>query len=480
MPAAKRTRSSVLAAAALLALWSAMPQALLAASPDETSENASLSSAKSPGFGAEPEPPTPVYRRPSPPPIDAENEPSDEVLVQAPLAPVPPPANAQPAAPAAPPAPAPNVAQAPPAPQPTPPNNFLSSSIGVASSPQSFAPFMIGDALGGNIGVINNYGLAAVRMPGGLLNTAGRIGLQDNFSPMPRDRVFFDYSDFQDVPMVGLNGPTQVQNVNRFSPGFEKTFFDRWTSIEVRMPVAYGLNNTLSGTGNTHSGEFGDLLVSFKTLLTRTDTLATSGGMALTLPTAQGISLVNFPGVQLNQLQIQNRAVYFQPYLASLWTPNDRFYMQGLASVEVASGGNQVSLQFNGLPGNTLGNLNNQTYLNFSVSTGYWAYLEPRNRYLTGIAPIFELHQSQTVSGSNQLAAASGNGSTIVVGQNNYHFQLLNVTTGVNVQLGPMSSLLMGYTTPLGSGSDKLFAGEFSLLFNRRFGPQNRLTRSQF
>ena len=38
----------------------------------------------------------------------------------------------------------------------------------------------------------------------------------------------------------------------------------------------------------------------------------------------------------------------------------------------------------------------------------------------------------------------------------------------------------MAYVVPVGSGSDKQFAGEFRLLFNRRFGPQSRYTRAQF
>ena len=96
------------------------------------------------------------------------------------------------------------------------------------------------------------------------------------------------------------------------------------------------------------------------------------------------------------------------------------------------------------------------------------------------MSPIFELHQSQTISNSNLLSATSGRGDVVTIGQTGYVFQLLNCTTGVNVQLGPLSSFLMAYTTPLGSGTDKEFAGEFRALFNRRFGPQNRQTRPQF
>jgi hypothetical protein len=185
-------------------------------------------------------------------------------------------------------------------------------------------------------------------------------------------------------------------------------------------------------------------------------------------------------------LQFQNRAVDLQPYLAYLWTPNDRFYMQSLLTVDVASGGTPVNVQALNLPPQFVGTLNNQTLLNFSIATGYWAYRNPGARYLTGIAPIFELHQWQSVSNSNALTTGAFNGQitgplqTLTVGSPNYHFQLLNLTAGMNVQLGPLSSLLLGYTTPLGSGSDKQFGSEFRLSFNRRFGPQNRLTRSQF
>ena len=217
---------------------------------------------------------------------------------------------------------------------------------------------MIGDALGGNLiftSLPGNNGFGGFAS-GGSLNVTGRVNLTENFSPMPRDRVFFDYNDFQDVPLVA---GTVVSDLNRYTPGFEKTFFDRWASIEVRLPVAQTLNTTISGTSpnDTHHGEFGDLFLSFKTLLLQTETFALSGGMALTVPTANNITLVDFPSVSLSQLQIQNRAVYFQPYLAYLWTPNERFYMQTLVTTEVASGGSPVNVQFSGAAAMNLGDL---------------------------------------------------------------------------------------------------------------------------
>ncbi len=61
--------------------------------------------------------------------------------------------------------------------------------------------------------------------------------LSENTSPIPRDRVFVNYSYFDNVPLQ--QGGVDV---NRFVPGFEKTFFNGITSVEVRAPMASTLD----------------------------------------------------------------------------------------------------------------------------------------------------------------------------------------------------------------------------------------------
>src|SRR5690606_3126784 len=96
--------------------------------------------------------------------------------------------------------------------------------------------------------------------------TIGRIKLSDNNSPLPRDRVFFDYSYFHNVPTG-----SRAVNVNRFTPGFEKTFLGGIGSVDIRLPLLYALDDEqiVSGTDldSDYSGEFGDLGVTFKLLL---------------------------------------------------------------------------------------------------------------------------------------------------------------------------------------------------------------------
>jgi hypothetical protein len=52
--------------------------------------------------------------------------------------------------------------------------------------------------------------------------------------------------------------------------------------------------------------------------------------------------------------------------------------------------------------------------------------------------------------------------------------------TGVNFEWGTRSTLTFAYVSPLGGGTDRWFDGEARVMYNWRFGPQNRLTRVQF
>jgi hypothetical protein len=126
----------------------------------------------------------------------------------------------------------------------------------------------------------------------------------------------------------------------------------------------------------------------------------------------------------------------------------------------------------------TIGSYRDQTYIYSSISAGYWLYRNPCSR-VSGFSPIFEAHYAKSVSYNNSTTLGPI-GNQVLLGVPGSNFGLLNLTAGANVQLGPLSSLLLAYVVPVGSGSDKQFAGELRVLFNRRFGPQSRYTRSQF
>src|SRR5207245_4582509 len=84
----------------------------------------------------------------------------------------------------------------------------------------------------------SNNGTAFIPSPtaGGVV---GRVKTSEDNSPLPRDRVFFTYDYFERVPTAANN------DVRRYTPGFEKTFFDRNASIEFRFPFASTLSSDI-------------------------------------------------------------------------------------------------------------------------------------------------------------------------------------------------------------------------------------------
>ena len=147
----------------------------------------------------------------------------------------------------------------------------------------------------------------------------GRTKIADDTSPMPQDRILFDYSFFDGVPLA----PGGV-NVHRFTPGFEKTFFDGMMSFEMKIPAAITMDSTMVQDGGTDlsHGEFGDLALTFKTLLVQWEHLAISGGLTVTAPTARDTNLGLSDGTPL--VRIANRATHLGRFWVSSGRPTTR------------------------------------------------------------------------------------------------------------------------------------------------------------
>ena len=146
-------------------------------------------------------------------------------------------------------------------------------SLGGAGSQQSVATYMVGDFFSGSGQIFfaltnpNNGGteprpLAEIPAAGG----SRRVKISENNSPIPRDRIFYSYNGF-DNAIPDFIGNTLI-DVQRHTPGFEKTFLDGMGSIELRTPVAYTQNSNvfLNGGGPLKATEFGNISLALKML----------------------------------------------------------------------------------------------------------------------------------------------------------------------------------------------------------------------
>jgi len=350
-----------------------------------------------------------------------------------------------------------------------PQQTFTSSANNFTSASNTFAPNMIGDLLGGPavpvqydfFGSPYTFGVGSA---GSLV--AGRIKLSDNNSPLPRDRVFFDYSYFHNVPLAsgGIN-------VSRFVPGFEKTFFDGMASVDVRLPMLYTLNDEVTVLGSNvssdHGTEFGDLATTFKLLLWESDVWAVSGGMGISAPTSDDL-LVRQEGLG-PLLRIGSNSVHLTPYIAALATPNDLFFVQSFLQLDVDTNGDRVYTR-NTLTGELdfAGRYREQTYLYFDVATGVWLYRNDYTRGLSGVAAIFEVHYTQSLENLDVVSSSTSDvqlGANVPGADNN--FSLLNFTVGLTAVCGYGKTTTIGYAFPV--TGDQVFDGEIRAFINWYF-----------
>lgn len=361
------------------------------------------------------------------------------------------------------------------------PNLSTNLAQGAASANSRSTPGMIGDFFGGATGGGNLCYLGGIPLsstdpvnsPGSA--GGGRLKIQEQTSPLPRDRVFFGYSHFDNV---ALNQGGVA--VNRYTPGFEKTFLDGNASIEVRLPFSSTLDDSLtSGVQGSTSTQFGNATLYLKALAAQTCEWAVSYGLGISIPTAPDTRLFDGGGSLI--CSVENEAVRLLPFFGTVYTPNDKFFVQQFLQLDIDANGNTV---YDG-SGNQIGVLQDTNFIYYSVSAGYWVYQNNCcDAWLTGLAPIVELHYNRSLGDTD---SGVGNGSVSIGnldGSDTFRtVSVLNATLGMTGKLGQNKTLTAGYVLPLGGGNDQQFDGEFRLVFNWFFGGTgggNRFRSIQF
>jgi len=291
-----------------------------------------------------------------------------------------------------------------------------------------------------------------------------RTKISEDNSPLPRDCVFFTYDFFGRVPLTATDF-----DAHGFVLGFEKTFFDRLASIEVRIPFASTLDpDVVAGSSYSRDGEFGDLNITLKGLLYSTPSLNVAAGLGIGIPTGPDSRVSLADGTPL--ARVKNESVILTPYVAYLVTPNDRWFFQNWFEVGFDANGNPVEVNptLTGLQG--VGRLNDQTVLQIDAQLGYWMYRAGDNtRWITALAPFIELHYNTSLDNADSIQS----GAFSVTNAHN-RFDELNLSTGVVAQIGDNCTLALGAAFPLKNESNRSFDYQLGIRANIFFGPTAR------
>jgi hypothetical protein len=263
------------------------------------------------------------------------------------------------------------------------------------------------------------------------------------------------------------------QSVDRYLVGFEKTFFDEAMSVELRVPFASSpdLNffNPFGQGFSAPADEFGNLNVVFKVLAHQSDNFAAAIGLGVDLPTAADANVLiasappPFPPLNL---QIQNEAVYLQPFVAIAATPTDNSFINGFIELDLQTGGNSVTAKPDPLaPTMALGRLNNATLLEADVAFGRWFYQNPQASFLQGLAGVVELHYVTMLTDPDQVVGDVG-GNVLVLDNQFNRQDFLDLTAGLHAALGENTTLRVAAVVPLRGRPDRTFDAEVMVQLN--------------
>lgn len=357
---------------------------------------------------------------------------------------------------------------------PSPDSFALSSGMGSGFQSSAADVATIGDFFaGGSIITGPSWGQVPIVLP--VAGGDRRYKLTEHTSPIPTDRMFFDYHVFNNAVVDANNNQLDV---NRYVFGFERTFGQGNMSLEIRLPIANGADSQQVqniGGPALQANEFGNLSLTSKFLLYRDSLYAVSSGLGIIFPTAAEAELIAENAT--TSVLITNDAYHLQPFFAvqrffspSTWAT---FYTQA----DFAAASNTVtSYADGGVVAEDQYTDQNLLFLDFSF--GRWFYRNDQSRALRGIAGLLELHYTSTMTDTDVAFAGNpsifdsnppADGTSQDIISNPYNrLDVLNGTAGLRFQCGPQTILTVAGVAPLRGNEEALFDGEFVLQLSRR------------
>ena len=395
---------------------------------------------------------------------------------------------------------------------------------GAAASGLASVPYMIGDTGAGTC--LGFSGLLDIGLAHPTL-ACGRLNVAEANTPLPTDRVYYSYRHFEAATPLNVYQFGEELDVDRHTLAFERTYWDGMCSVEMRMPLEHRLSSETTSlltpagidltSGNSQRTELANVSLIFKSLLLERQTWALSGGMGVTLPTAQSVQYdVGLTGnvdygngltadtISAFQTDFANETVYLLPFLSWMYAPNERWFHQGFLQIEAAAnpstmtafGGGAYNFYQNGVPFGAYGyatgpgpvgspipvrtELHAQTLLRTNLGFGYnfWesatqnAYGGSRDRF----AGLFEVHYTSTLQDAklSEVQITSINFNTppdlqqILIGNINNRVDILNLASGVTLTLGD-TTLTTGVVAPIRDCPDCGFEVEYNTQVQRRF-----------
>ena len=395
-----------------------------------------------------------------------------------------------------------------------------------ANSRPSFAPDMLGDTSGGACGALMVNGSLAAEV-GHPTFACSRLNIAESNSAVVRNRSYFTYRHFNDASTIDVFsrfpiGDRNEIDIDRFTFGMERVL---WCglSLESRLVVNNQLNSNLTfsqTTGpapgqsiqslptNDREVEFGNLSFILKRALVERQDFYCSSGVGVNVPTGKDVRVrvniddQNFQIFDPNNPQsvlqttyirynldsvIRNETVNLSPFFATLWRPNQKWFVQSFAQVDVPL--NESFASYNSLleapndgvneSSSANGQLEQQTLMRINLGVGRYLYNCCRCGRRESLALMTEFHYTTTLEDANlavvnQIVPSFNVGGTatdpidLQIGNLQNRVDNLNLVVALPYQNGNFI-MTNGFALPLRQDTDKSFDFEYALQVGTRF-----------
>lgn len=280
---------------------------------------------------------------------------------------------------------------------------------------------------------------------------------------MPTDRVFGTYHHFQNALEANSLTPgvqSTDANVDRFTLGIEKTFFEGNASVELRLPLSVPVSLTTPDT-LYRTDTVGDLVVTLKGLLYSDESQAVALGLAINTPTGSDldVTLPNSVAGGAN-FTLNNNALHLIPFLAYQAAPTEDFFVNTFLQLDTPTNANSVQVRNPGAQAVENLKVTDQTLMYIDTSFGYWLFRDPEAEFLTGLAGLIELHYTTALNSADVVADRD---QIVTFGANSGSLDALNLTIALHTEIARSTIIRAGYVTPLRDGNHRFFDSEFTI-----------------
>jgi len=269
-----------------------------------------------------------------------------------------------------------------------------------------------------------------------------RPNVVEHFNAEVQNRIWADYRHWNNAVSFG----NENRAVEQFSFGLEKQILRR-SSLELRVPV---ISQFGSGQAADTTVELGNISVFMKQVLCRKTRLTISGGVGVTMPTAEDWLS------PIATTRLKNNAYYLVSFLGVQWHPNNKTFGHFVVQTDLALEKNEL------VSGTSRAAVDGQQVIRTGIQLGRWIYRTDHGKRPCRLGAFAEVNYVVVTDGSAQQTLG-----TVYVSAFDARQSTLTAAVGMPMVFGKLTcanSLIL----PI-SGSNRPFSVGYSFSLTRQF-----------